>query len=82
MRGALEKIEDYMERICVYCKRIECGDGVWFTAAGQSNPTWQECLCPECCRKRFPQFYSDYEQPAKTVVGGLLARFTRIFRPG
>jgi hypothetical protein len=78
----METIRDSIELVCVSCKRIDSGNWTWLYPAGQSNLTPVESLCPACCRKRFPQFYSAFERPAKIHAGELLGRFTRFFRPG
>ena len=81
-RSPAIELQVQIELVCVSCNRIDCGDGTWFHRAGQSNATRQESLCPHCCRKQFPQFYSNYERPPKIGVDGALRRFSRLFRPG
>lgn len=68
-----------IQRICVSCKKVDFGNGIWMHCAGQLDSLPKESLCPECCRKRFPQFYSDYQRPAKRGIGKLLSSMWNLF---
>jgi hypothetical protein len=57
--------------ICTTCKKIDYGDGTWSELNEGSPKDVATTLCPDCCHERFPQFYSDYEEPKE--------RFRKIF---
>lgn len=76
----MEKIE----LVCVICQRADRGDGVWLEGRSPTMGEPQNRLCPECCRKRFPQFYADYQKPAKyrLKIKNLLSALIRIAASG
>ena len=49
--------------ICTVCKKINFGDGVWSNLNETAPKNAVTALCPNCSHERFPQFYSDYENP-------------------
>jgi hypothetical protein len=49
--------------ICTICNKIDYGDGTWSNLNEKSPKDLATALCPDCCYERFPQFYSDYEDP-------------------
>jgi hypothetical protein len=73
---------DGVELVCVSCRKVDCGNGVWSTLDNPSSGEQKNSLCPECCRQRFPQFYSDFKRPAKRrpVVGGMLSTIANLIK--
>ena len=53
---------DKINLVCVSCRKVNIGDGKWLTPKNQIVGEQQGSLCPDCCHKRFPQFYSDFEK--------------------
>ena len=49
--------------ICTICKKIDNGGGTWSEFNEEAPKDLVTTLCPECCHERFPQFYSDFEEP-------------------
>ena len=73
---------DKVELVCVSCRKVDCGNGVWSIPDRQSAHGQNNSLCPDCCRHRFPQFYSDFKPPAKRrpAVGGMLATIANFIK--
>ena len=42
---------------------MDYGDGTWSDLNEEAPKDVVTALCPDCCHERFPQFYSDYEEP-------------------
>lgn len=55
--------------VCVDCKKVDLGDGIWLEADNPEELELSNALCPDCCHSRFPAFYSDYEEPVKRMFG-------------
>lgn len=49
--------------VCVTCRRIDRGDGVWRDRIKPSEGKGRNTICPECGRKSYPQFYEENEEP-------------------
>ena len=66
-----------IELECSCCKKVDNGTGVWSTPQNQLTAERKIGLCPDCCRQRFPQFYSDYQKPHKlrTLMASTLKHF-------
>jgi hypothetical protein len=54
-----------IELECSCCKKVDNGAGVWSPPQHPLATERRVGLCPDCCRQRFPQFYSDYQKPHK-----------------
>lgn len=67
--------------VCVDCKKVDGGDGVWLETHNHADLELTNALCPDCCRTRFPNFYSDYEEPAKHGFGvsGMLSALKKLY---
>mgnify|MGYP001824761514 CR=1 FL=1 len=74
----MEKIE----LVCVNCKKINPGNGIWSNTIGQTSGVEKDSICPECCHQRFPHLYSDYEKPINNLKGAsrLFSYFFRYFK--
>ena len=71
-----------VDLVCVSCGKVDCGNGVWSAIDNQSSGQQKNSLCPECCRQRFPQFYSDFKRPVKRkpAVGGMLSTLSNFIK--
>jgi len=63
-RGDMDKVE----LVCVFCKKVDSGDGVWSNPDSYSTYEQKNSLCPDCCHLRFPRFYSDFKRHVKRRV--------------
>lgn len=75
---------DEAEQVCTACNKVAHGDGTWTTPKTHSQGKQINSLCPDCCHQRFPQFYSDYEEPTKRKdrLTGMLTSMAKQFRSG
>lgn len=73
---------DNVGLVCVSCQKVDCGNGVWLTIENNAVNEQKSSLCPDCCRIRFPQFYSDFKPPAKPrpVLNGMLASIVNFIK--
>ena len=65
------------KRICVICKKACCGHGVWSKPIDEPALFSINSICPDCCHKRYPHFYDDYEKPE-----GKLKKIRSLFARG
>ena len=68
--------------VCVSCHKIDNGDGIWTAPPdGHSVVEQTNCLCKNCARQRFPQFYSDLNnhENQKKFTSGLAIVLKKIF---
>jgi hypothetical protein len=68
--------------LCVACKKLDCGDGIWLHPAGRQAGIYKDSLCPDCCRARFPQFYSDCPTPPKKGLASWVAAISKLLKRG
>lgn len=73
---------DHVKLVCVSCQKVDGGNGVWLPMENLKASRQKNSLCPDCCRMRFPQFYSDFKQPAKRrpVLNGMFASIANLIK--
>lgn len=71
-----------VELVCVSCQKVDCGNGVWLTIDHHEANEHKNSLCPDCCRSRFPHFYSDFNPPSKRrpALNGMLASIANFIK--
>jgi len=72
---------DKIALVCVNCKKVDLGNGIWSNINDQTSDVIKDSICPECCHQRFPHLYSDYEKPNNHLKGAskLFSYFSGIF---
>lgn len=48
-----------LESVCCECGRVKCKDNSWKAreGAGRSHAGISHALCPDCAKKRYPEFF-------------------------
>ena len=54
-----------MHLVCVICKKVDHGNGIWAFPDRQLIWVKEDSLCPECSQERFSQIYGETNRLAK-----------------